>query len=64
MNHKVITSSSASGLNKDVEKLIDMGWIPLGSHKVIEAHRQNRYSGSQHMDTIIEVEYSQTMVKK
>jgi myo-inositol catabolism protein IolC len=36
----------------------------MGSHQVVVIHSQNRYSGSQHMDTKHETEYSQTMVKK
>jgi hypothetical protein len=46
-----------------VKEQISEGWKPIGGHGVVEVHRQNRYSGSQHMDTIIKVEYSQTMIK-
>lgn len=63
MEQKIITSHSASGLNEQMKKLIEEGWKPLGSHQVVEVHYQNRYAGSQHMDTRIESEYSQTMVK-
>lgn len=63
MEQKIITAHSASHLNEKVSKLISEGWKPIGSHKVVEVHRQNRYAGTQHMDTIIESEYSQTMVK-
>ena len=38
-------------------------WIPDGSHQVVETHRQNRYRGSDPIDTIITREYSQTMKK-
>jgi hypothetical protein len=64
MEYKIIYSSSPEGLVKKVEELIKERWKPIGGHSVVEQHRQNRYSGSQHMDTIIKVEYSQTMIKE
>lgn len=64
MEQKVITSSSAHGLNSKVKEMVDEGWKPLGSHQVVVVHSQNRYSGMQHMDTRHELEYSQTMVKE
>lgn len=64
MEQKIITAHSASHLNEKVAELIKEGWKPIGSHQVVETHRQNRYAGTQHMDTIVELEYSQTMVKE
>lgn len=64
MEYKVVTSSSPEGLTRQVNELILSGWKPVGSHTVVDTHRQNRYSGSQHMDTRIETEYSQTMIKE
>lgn len=64
MEQKIITSHSASGLNQKMNELMQEGWKPLGSHKVVEVHHQNRFAGTQHMDTRIESEYSQTMVKE
>ena len=64
MKQKVITSHSASGLNEQIEKMIGEGWVPIGSHKVVETHHQMRFAGTQHKDTIIEREYSQTMKKE
>jgi hypothetical protein len=64
MEYKVVTSSSPEGLTRNVNELILSGWKPVGSHTVVDTHRQNRYSGSQHMDTRIETEYSQTMIKE
>jgi len=64
MGYKVVTSSSPEGLTRQVNELILSGWKPVGSHTVVETHRQNRYSGTQHMDTRIETEYSQTMIKE
>ena len=64
MEQKVITSSSAHGLNSKVQEMVGEGWKPLGSHQVVVVHSRNRYSGVQHMDTRHELEYSQTMVKE
>lgn len=63
MEYKVVSSSSPEGLTRQVNELILNGWKPVGSHTVVETHRQNRFSGTQHMDTRIETEYSQTMIK-
>jgi len=49
---------------KKVKNKIDEGWKPVGGHQAVEWHRQNRYAGKQHMDTIIKVEYSQTIIKE
>jgi hypothetical protein len=63
MEQKVITDSSASGLNAKMKILIKEGWTPVGSHQVVTRNSQNRYSGMQHRDTQYESEYSQTMRK-
>ena len=57
----IIFANTLTELNKMMERMYDEGWKAVGSHKVVEQHRRNRYSGSQHMDTIIEMEYSQSM---
>jgi hypothetical protein len=62
--YKIVTSSSPEGLTSKVMKMIEEGWKPIGGHGVVETRRINRYSGSQHMDTLITVEYSQTMIKE
>lgn len=64
MEYKVVSTPSPEGLTRQVNQLISEGWKPVGSHTVVENHRQNRFSGTQHMDTIIKTEYSQTMVKE
>jgi hypothetical protein len=64
MEYKVVTSSSANGLNESVQKLIWEGFKPVGGHHVVEVHHQLRFSGMQHKDTQIEREYSQTMIKE
>ena len=64
MEYKILSSSSPEGLTEKINNLIKDGWKPMGSHQVVEQHRQNRYSGSQHNDTLIKHEYSITMVKE
>ncbi len=61
MDQIIVTSHNASDLNTKIKNLIAQGWVPVGGHQVVQTHIQNRYAGSQHMDSIIEVEYSQTM---
>jgi hypothetical protein len=58
---KVITADSASELNKKIEKYTEEGWEAIGSHNVVEIHRQNRFRGSELVDTIIKSEYSITI---
>lgn len=63
MTTKIIVASSHIGLNKQIEEMIAEGWEPIGSHSVVVIHSQMRYSGTQHMDTLHEAEYSITMQK-
>lgn len=63
MEQKIITSHTTSGLNEKIKQMIAEGWEPVGGHSVVQTHAQNRYSGMQHMDTIYNSEYSQTMRK-
>lgn len=63
MQYKILTSQSASGLNKLIQSYIDDGWIVVGSHQVAVVHEQNRFSGNQHKDTIFELEYSISIKK-
>lgn len=63
MDYKVIYSSSPEGLTSSVRKHIEEGWTPIGGHSVVETHRQNRYRGQDHIDTLISSEYSQTLTK-
>lgn len=62
MEYKIVASTSISGLAKIVEESITGGWRPQGGHQVVEAHRQNRYSGTQHMSTEVRLEYSQALI--
>ncbi len=64
MNYIVINGHSVQDLTRRVNEHIKEGWTPIGSHQVVESHRQNRYSGQQWMDTRIEHDYSQTLTKE
>ena len=61
MQKKVITADSAAELNKKIQTYSEEGWQVTGSHKVVEIHRQNRFRGSELVDTIIKSEYSITI---
>ena len=63
MEQLILTSQSASGLNTSIKNMVAQGWTPIGPHQVVEVHHQLRYSGMQHKDTVIELEYSQTIKK-
>ena len=52
MKIKIISASSPEGLNSKVQDMIAEGWEPMGSHSAVNTHSQNRYAGTQHMDTI------------
>jgi len=58
MEQKIITAHSASDLNARLADLMKEGWKPIGSHQVVVSHEQNRFSGMQHKDTIVQHEYS------
>lgn len=64
MEQKIITAHSATELNWGLIVLAKEGWKPLGSHHVVETHHQNRFSGMQHKDTVIEREYSLTIQRE
>jgi hypothetical protein len=64
MEYKIISGGSPSDLTTKVNERLNDGWEIVGSHQVVIHKEQNRYSGSQHMDTLNQLEYSQTMVKE
>ena len=64
MEYKILSSTSPEGLTERVNNLLKDGWKPIGGHSVVEEHRQNRFRGDQHVDTIVKTEYSQTMVRE
>jgi hypothetical protein len=64
MEYKIIESGSPNSLTREVNVLIKEGWEPVGSHQVVIRREQNRFRGQQHVDTLNDIEYSQTMIKK
>ena len=64
MDYKIVKSSYPEGLVSKVKSLMEDGWKPMGGHSVVGTFFQDRYTGSQHHSTSVEVEYSQTMVKE
>jgi ribosomal protein L31 len=64
MEYKIVSGGSPSELTTKVNERIKDGWEIVGSHQVVIHREQNRYSGQQHMDTLNQLEYSQTMVYK
>lgn len=64
MEYKVVYGGSPSELTRLVSENIKNGWEPSGSHQVVIQRQQNRYRGDQHTDTVNELEYSQTLIKK
>lgn len=63
MKTKIIYASSPESLNSKIEEMGADGWQAIGGHSAVNTHSQNRYAGSQHMDTIHKTEYSITMQK-
>lgn len=64
MEYKVIVSHSGEDLTRKVSELIKEGWTPIGGHQVVVRHVQNRFRGTQHIDSLSDLEYSQTMIKE
>ena len=63
MKYKVITSSSPEGLAEKVNTHVENGYRPMGGVVVNVTRQQNRFSGTQHMDTINSLEYVQSVYK-
>lgn len=63
MEYKIIVSHSGEDLTRKVNEYIQDGWTPMGSHQVQIRHEQNRFRGQQHVDTLNDLEYSQTIIK-
>lgn len=61
MEFKIVTASSANGLNNSVNNFIKEGWKPKGSHQVVTTLKQSIRANT--VDTY-KHEYSQTMTKK
>jgi hypothetical protein len=63
MEYKIATANTASELASKVNDLIKDGWQIVGSHQVLIKHQQNRFRGEQHVDTINDLEYTQTLTR-
>ena len=64
MEYKIVSGGSPTDLTFKVNERLKDGWELVGSHQVVIHREQNRYSGMQHMDTLNQLEYSQTMCRK
>lgn len=64
MDYKILTSSSASGLQTMVTNAMLSDWKPIGGHQAVESYHQPKYAGKQLMATQIKGEYSQTLIKE
>ncbi len=63
MEYKIISGDSPGELTKVVMEFIKEGWKPSGSHQVVIRREQKRFSGPQHMDTLYQIEYTQTIIR-
>ena len=63
MEYEIVYSSSPEGLVKKVRSLIEEGFVPTGGVIVNIIQSQNRFRGSQHVDTINKLEYTQMLLK-
>tara|TARA_B100000927_G_C16453624_1_gene464904 strand:+ start:243 stop:473 length:231 start_codon:yes stop_codon:yes gene_type:complete len=64
MEQIILTSTNKVGLEKKIREAIGEGFVPVGSHQVVTIYSQNKFSGSQHMATQHELEYSQSMIRE
>lgn len=64
MEYKVVVGDSPGELTRIVKEFMMEKWKPVGSHQVVIRKGQNRFSGTQHMDTINQLEYSQTLIRE
>jgi hypothetical protein len=64
MEYKVIYGDSPNELNQKVSTHLQDGWKLSGSHQVVIRRQQNRFRGDQHIDTLNELEYSQTITRE
>ena len=62
--YKVVSGGSPNELSNKVNENLNEGWEIFGGHQVVILRQQNRYRGDQHLDTLNELEYTQTMCKK
>ena len=63
MEYKVLSSSSPQGLTEKVNGHVAEWYTPTGGVIVNIIQSQNRFMGSQHVDTINKLEYVQSVIK-
>jgi hypothetical protein len=63
MTTEILIADSVHNLNHKIQEEELKGWKTIGSHQVVVIHSQLRYAGTQHKDTVNQLEYSITMVK-
>ena len=63
MEYKVLSSSSPQGLTEKVNGHVAEGYTPTCGVIVNIIQSQNRFRGSQHVDTINKLEYVQSVIK-
>jgi hypothetical protein len=64
MEYIVLSAGSPSDLSRKVKDHIVTGWKPVGSHQVVTTNVQNRFRGTEHVYSLYQTEYTQTMVKE
>ena len=64
MNYKIVVGGSPNELTTKVNEHLNDGWEIVGGHQVVVRHEQNRFRGTQHVDTLNDLEYTQTLIKK
>lgn len=62
-NYEILHSNRVDGLTQKVKDYMEEGWTPVGSHQVVITHIQNRFRGTELVDSVYQHEYSQTMCK-
>ena len=60
----ILKDSMISGLTGQIMHWESEGWGVVRSHQVIVTHKQKRFSGTQHKDTIFTHQYSVTIQKE
>jgi hypothetical protein len=62
--YKIVSGGSPNELTDKVNVLLETGeWYINGSHQVVILRQQNRFRGDQMIDTLNDIEYSQTLIK-
>lgn len=64
MEYFVLRSSTPEGLQDKVREKLNEGFEIIGGVQANILKQQNRFRGSQHTDTINQIEYVQSVFKK